>query len=61
MTLAEDEARSRDLQILTLYTNEAIVESIAMYLHLGYVEVERREENGYRRVFMKKVLMPVKD
>ena len=35
-----------------------MAENLAMYTHLGYVEVDRRSEHGYRRVFMEKVLNP---
>jgi GNAT superfamily N-acetyltransferase len=41
---------------LFLYTNEAMTENIAMYLRAGYVETERRQEQGFRRVFLRKAL-----
>ena len=31
---------------------------IALYARVGYVEVERLEEDGFRRVFMRKALQP---
>ncbi len=33
-----------------------MTESQAIYAHLGYREVERRTEDGYRRIYMEKVL-----
>ncbi len=56
MAFAEVEARRRGLTRLRLYTNEVMTENIAFYGHLGFREVERRTSDGYRRVFMEKVL-----
>jgi ribosomal protein S18 acetylase RimI-like enzyme len=39
---------------LRLYTNELMVANIALYQRLGYREVERRQDAGFRRVFMRK-------
>jgi ribosomal protein S18 acetylase RimI-like enzyme len=39
-----------------LYTNEVMVENLAFYQRLGFVEVERRMDEGYRRVFLRKSL-----
>jgi hypothetical protein len=33
-----------------------MTESQAVYAHLGYREVERRAEDGYRRIYMEKIL-----
>jgi hypothetical protein len=33
-----------------------MTESQAVYAHLGYREVDRRAEDGYRRIYMEKVL-----
>lgn len=41
-----------------LYTNEVMIESIAVYGRLGIREIGRHAEDGYRRVFMEKVLRP---
>jgi ribosomal protein S18 acetylase RimI-like enzyme len=56
MDFAEDEARRRGLGRLRLYTNEVMTENLAIYEHLGYHEVDRRSQDGYRRVFMEKLL-----
>jgi GNAT superfamily N-acetyltransferase len=58
MGFAEQLARRKGLDRLTLYTNEVMTENLAIYGHLGYREVGRRPEGGYRRVFMEKVLSP---
>ena len=57
MDFAEQEAIRLQLPRLVLYANEVMVENLAIYAHMGYVEVERRTEDGYRRVFMEKLLV----
>lgn len=56
MAFAAAEARAAGLGELRLYTNERMPENLAYYGHLGYEEVAREEDDGLRRVFMKKVL-----
>lgn len=56
MEFAEQRATALGLRRLTLYTNEVMVENIAIYGRLGYRETERRSEHGYSRVFMEKRL-----
>jgi GNAT superfamily N-acetyltransferase len=56
MNFAEEHARRIGFDRLRLYTNEMMTENIALYLHLGFHELERRTEDGYRRVFMEKFL-----
>ena len=56
MAHAEDEARTRGLSELRLYTNEKMVENVAWYPRLGYRETERRAEHGFARVFFSKRL-----
>ncbi len=53
---AETEAAARGHTSLYLYTNEKMFENIALYLKVGYVEYERRQEEGFRRVFLRKAL-----
>ena len=53
---AERRARELGLPAVTLYTNEAMVENLRLYARLGFVETERRVEDGYRRVFFRKAL-----
>ena len=56
MRFAEQQAGQRELSRLTLYTHEVMTENQAIYAHLGYRVVERRAEDGYRRIYMEKVL-----
>ncbi len=58
LDFAEEEARRQGFGRLCLYTNEVMTENVALYSHLGYREIDRRTEDGYRRVFMEKVLQP---
>jgi hypothetical protein len=53
---AEEQARRRGLTRLDLYTNEVMTENQAIYTHLVYREVGRHTEDGYRRVYMEKLL-----
>jgi ribosomal protein S18 acetylase RimI-like enzyme len=53
---AEHEARERGYTSLYLYTNEEMSENISLYAKVGYVEYERRQEAGFRRVFLRKAL-----
>jgi predicted acetyltransferase len=55
---AEYEARRLKYSSIYLYTNEKMTENIALYGRVGYVEYERREEQGFKRVFMRKALPP---
>jgi ribosomal protein S18 acetylase RimI-like enzyme len=52
----EDTARRRGADSVHLYTNEKMVENLQIYQRLGYVEVERRTEDGFNRVYFEKAL-----
>lgn len=56
MQFAEQEAQRRGFDLVRLYTNEVMTENIRIYSHLGYREVGRSVEDGYRRVFFEKSL-----
>ena len=56
MDFAERRAILLGLTRLSLYTNEVMTENQAIYTHLGYREVSRHAEDGYRRVYMEKLL-----
>lgn len=56
MQFAEQVAGQQRLRRLTLYTHEVMTENQAIYAHLGYREVDRRTEGGYRRIYMQKIL-----
>jgi N-acetylglutamate synthase-like GNAT family acetyltransferase len=51
---AERRARELGLAEVTLYTNAKMTENLALYPALGYVETDRRREDGYDRVFYRK-------
>jgi ribosomal protein S18 acetylase RimI-like enzyme len=50
---AVSEARRLGLQALSLYTNVAMTENLAMYRRIGFVETHRAVENGFNRVYMR--------
>jgi ribosomal protein S18 acetylase RimI-like enzyme len=56
MSFAEQEAARRGLTRMALVTHEVMTENQAIYARLGYTEVERRAEDGYRRVYLEKPL-----
>jgi ribosomal protein S18 acetylase RimI-like enzyme len=55
LAYAEAHAAARSLPELRLYTNEAMTENLAFYPRLGYREVGRRVEDGFRRVYFTKL------
>ena len=55
---AEIHARALGLRRITLYTNAKMTENLSFYPSLGYVEVDRRVEHGFERVFFEKALRP---
>lgn len=56
MAHAEARARQLGLEVVRLYTNEAMSENLGLYGRLGYRETHRAEQAGFRRVFMEKRL-----
>ena len=50
------EARRLGLNSLLLYTNEAMTEALGFYRRLGFDEVDRRLEDGFRRVYLRLAL-----
>jgi ribosomal protein S18 acetylase RimI-like enzyme len=54
LAFAEDKARRLGLTAIRLYTNAAMTENLAYYPRLGFRETDRREEDGYKRVFFEK-------
>ncbi|MGO4388795.1 GNAT family N-acetyltransferase [Microvirga sp. 2YAF29] len=53
---AETQARQRGFGEMRLYTNELMHENLAVYAKLGWSEYDRSEQDGFRRVFLKKEL-----
>lgn len=56
MRRAELDALEHGLGEVRLYTNEAMTENQEFYPRLGYREVDRRFDEGYRRVFYAKTV-----
>ena len=56
LSFAESRARDAGYRVIELFTNEAMVENIKLYSRLGYVETDRKEEHGLRRVYMRKCI-----
>lgn len=59
VAFAEAETRRRGFAELRLYTHRKMVENIALYRRLGFVETGRGSDAGYDRVFMTKPLAPI--
>ena len=58
MAFAESRAARADLPEIRLYTNEKMWENLAFYGRLGFEEVHRKLEDGYRRVYLRKRVDP---
>ena len=56
LQFAEAEARRQGFAQIHLYTNVVMTENQLLYSKIGYVEYARREENGFSRIYMRKVL-----
>lgn len=52
----EAEAGRRGFAAVRLYTNERMTENLLIYPRLGYVEMARRSEEGFKRVYFEKLL-----
>jgi GNAT superfamily N-acetyltransferase len=52
----ENAARQRGMNAVHLYTNEKMTDNLSIYPKLGYVEVARRTESGFNRVYFEKSL-----
>lgn len=44
----------RKCKAVKLYTNEKMAQNALMYRHLGYIEISRRKEDGFCRVYFEK-------
>ncbi|MCV7226355.1 GNAT family N-acetyltransferase [Mycolicibacterium komossense] len=58
MDRAEFDAAEQGLTEVRLYTNQAMTENLTFYPKLGYQETARGSQDGFRRVFYRKVLNP---
>ena len=55
-TRANQEARRLGLGKLRLYTNARMTKNLELYRRRGWVEIERRTEHGFDRVYMERLL-----
>ncbi|MEL6570714.1 MAG: GNAT family N-acetyltransferase [Pseudomonadota bacterium] len=58
ITFCEAAAKAGGAKAVTLYTNEKMTANLTLYPHLGYVEIARRTDEGFNRVYFEKVLAP---
>ena len=56
MACAEKKAQAHGLASVELYINEVMTENLEFYEALGYGVRERVEEDGYSRIYLRKVL-----
>jgi ribosomal protein S18 acetylase RimI-like enzyme len=56
LELAETAAARQGFDAIHLYTHEQMTENQALYSRLGYAEYDRRSQEGFPRVFMRKSL-----
>ncbi|MEP3279083.1 MAG: GNAT family N-acetyltransferase [Stappiaceae bacterium] len=56
ISYCEETARALGLNSIELYTNARMTENLRLYPTLGYVETDRRLEDGFDRVFFRKLL-----
>jgi predicted enzyme related to lactoylglutathione lyase/ribosomal protein S18 acetylase RimI-like enzyme len=56
LDLAEARAARHGLGAVTLFTNQAMVENLAWYARRGFSETDRRHEEGFARVHLRKIL-----
>jgi GNAT superfamily N-acetyltransferase len=61
LVFAEEEACRRGYDSLYLCTNEKMTENQVFYPRIGYIETDRRFEDGYQRVYYRKRLGLVHD
>ena len=56
LELAEAEATRAGFDSIYLYTHQKMTENLALYTKIGYVEYDRRVDDGLPRVYMRKRL-----
>jgi ribosomal protein S18 acetylase RimI-like enzyme len=56
LRFAEAEARRAGFDAIHLYTHEQMTENLALYSRIGYVEYDRRSQDGFSLVYMRKQL-----
>ena len=58
LDFAEAEAARVGIQRMDLYTNAMMRENLSLYPRMGWVETDRRTENGFERVYFEKPVSP---
>lgn len=56
IAFCENAARRRGLNAERLHTNGNLTDNLSIYPKLGYVEVARRTESGFNRVYFERSL-----
>ena len=56
MVNAESRAFAAGFAVVDLYTNIAMTGALALYPQIGYDEVNRAEEDGFKRAYFRKAL-----
>ena len=54
--IAESEAMKHGFRRIQLYTHQAMSENLLIYQSLGYVEIGKRNVDGYDRIYLEKEL-----
>lgn len=57
MNYCEERAIALGCHVIELYTNEKMSANLAIYPKLGYLETDRRIEDGFHRVYFRKQLV----
>ena len=53
---AEAFARQSNINIIELYTHEKMTENTVFYPRQGYIEIDRRSEDGFDRIYYRKTI-----
>ena len=56
LDLAEAQAQRAGFGSIYLYTHEKMTENLALYSKIGYIEYDRRPQEGFSLVYMRKHL-----
>ena len=56
INFVEQSTQHMGVDAVELYTNEAMTENLNMYPALGYVEIDRKLQDGFNRVFFRKTI-----
>lgn len=56
MSHCEQSALALGCGAIELYTNEKMTENLKLYPALGYAEIGRRQEDGFNRVYFRKIV-----